>query len=146
MKTMTTVLALGLSVLVSTASAMTPSSSKPNDMSGAMTDLTLAAANHGYQLVKVQPMDNALVKRGYADPGVRVAFIGKAEQVEQAVATDPALLSLLPMRIVMVREGDSVRITGDDLEVWKRQLPGSGDVLDGWSQDINAIVADYAKQ
>ena len=146
MKTTKILTGLIMTLLSSTALALSPSSSKPNDMSGALTDLTLAAANHGYQLVKVQPMDNALVKRGYADPGVRVAFIGKAEQVEQAVATDPALLSLLPMRIVMVREGDSVRISADDLNDWKRQLPGSGDVLDGWSQDINAIVADYARQ
>lgn len=122
------------------------SSSKQTDMAGALTDLTLAAANHGYRLVKVQTMDSALVKRGYADPGVRVAFIGKSEQVEQAMVGDPSLLTLLPMKITLVREGSEIRITSDDLSPWQEQMPASKAVLQGWERDLAAIVADYAVQ
>ncbi len=38
--------------------------SKRVEMRQAMDDLALAATNHGMQLVKVQPIDQALVKRG----------------------------------------------------------------------------------
>jgi len=58
-----------LFLLVAGPLAATPlMASKTVDMRQAMDDLTVAAMNHGMQLVKVQPIDTAMVKRGFDNP------------------------------------------------------------------------------
>ena len=112
-------------------------------MQSALDDLSLALIDHGYQLVKVQPIDHALVKRGYADPGIRIAFVGKEEQVQQALATDPALLNLLPLRLTMEKDADGIRISSDDLAQWRERMPSAGPVLQKWEDELAAILSDY---
>lgn len=128
------------------ASASPVSASKAASMQAALDDLSIALINHGYQLVKVQPVDSALTKRGFADPGVRIAFVGKAEQVRQALDVDPALLNLLPLRLTMERTGDVVRISSDDLDLWRKSQPAGSTVIESWQVELADILADYARQ
>jgi hypothetical protein len=137
------VLALTLVVATAQAVASPVSASKAGTMQTALDDLSLALIDHGYELVKVQPIDHALVKRGYTDPGIRLAFVGKEEQVQQALATDPALLSLLPLRLTLEKEADAIRISSDDLAQWRERMPSSGPVLQKWEDELAAILSDY---
>lgn len=116
------------------------------DMAGAIDELTAAAQNRGYQLVKVQPIDQALVKRGYPNPGVRILFIGKSSAIEQAMKTDPKLLSVLPLRLSLITEGDGVVVSSDDLEMWKEMFPepDTAQLIESWQHDLKLILGDLA--
>ena len=122
--------------------------SKKVDMRQAMDDLTLAAMNHDMQLVKVQPIDHALVKRGYEDPHVRIAFVGSETTVRWAEAADPRLLSLLPMRLTLVQRGDQIVIIADDLEPWKQEFKDSAGLylLQALEAEVRSLLDDFAKQ
>ncbi len=139
----TPIFALALIVATAQALASPVSASKAGSMQSALDDLSLALIDHGYQLVKVQPIDNALVKRGYADPGIRIAFVGKEEQIQQALAADPALLNLLPLRLTMEKGADGIRISSDDLAQWRERMPSAGPVLQKWEDELAAILSDY---
>jgi uncharacterized protein (DUF302 family) len=135
--------ALALTIATAQAVASPVSATKAGSMQTALDDLSLALIDHGYQLVKVQPIDHALVKRGYADPGIRIAFVGKEEQVQQALAADPALLNLLPLRLTMEEEADAIRISSDDLAQWRERMPAASLVLQAWEDELAAILSEY---
>ncbi len=128
------------------AQASPLSASKAADMQTALDDLSLALANHGYKLVKVQPIDQALVKRGYADPGIRLAFVGKDELVRQAMTADSSLLNLLPLRLTVRIDEGQVRISSDDLSAWRERMPHTAPVLKTWEGELAAILTDFANQ
>lgn len=142
--------ALALSLfLAAGASAAAPlMASKTADMRQALDDLTAAAMNHGMQLVKVQPIDTALVKRGFEDPHVRVAFIGSETAVRWAEAADPRLLNLLPLRLSLVQRGERVVVMTDDLALWReafRDSPGLK-LLQAWEVELGEVMRDFAGQ
>lgn len=125
----------------------TPMNAKlETDIAGAIDELAVAAQNNGYQLVKVQPIDQALVKRGYPDPGVRIVFIGNASDMQQAMKTDPRLLSLLPLRLTLIVEGDRTIVSSDDLDIWKEMFPSpeSEKLIEGWQRSLNLILSDFS--
>jgi len=136
--------AIALTLACSAAVAAPLSASKGANMQSALDDLTAALLDHGYTLVKVQPVDQALVKRGFADPGIRLVFVGKEEQVRQALATDPALLNLLPLRLTIEQDRGRVRISSDDLSIWRERLPEADRVLRAWEAELAAILSDYS--
>lgn len=122
--------------------------SKQVDMRQAMDDLTAAALNHDMQVVKVQPIDSALVKRGFDNPHVRIIFIGSESAVRWAEAADPRLLNLLPLRLSLVQRGDSIVVVTDDLEPWKtefRESPGLVLLL-ALEQEVKGVLDDYQRQ
>lgn len=126
------------------AGAAPLSASRAGTLQSALDGLTAALLDHGYTLVKVQPVDQALVKRGFADPGVRLAFVGKEAQVRQALVADPALLNLLPLRLTLEAEDGQVRVSSDDLTAWRAGRSSADPVLREWEAELAAILADYA--
>lgn len=122
--------------------ATTRSAGLPDAVNG----VTAAAQNNGYQLVKVQPIDEALVKRGYPDPGVRIVFICKSSVVKQATKTAPKLLSLLPFKLTLIVNGEQVMVSSDDLEMWKEMFPDRKTIklIEIWEHDLKTILSDYA--
>jgi uncharacterized protein (DUF302 family) len=82
--------------------------SKTASMQQAIEDITLAAANHDMVLVKDQPIDAALKKRGFGDPHVRILFIGSETAVRWAEAADPRLLNLLPLRLTLIQRDEQL--------------------------------------
>lgn len=120
--------------------------SKTVDMRQAMDDLTVAAMNHGMQLVKVQPIDTAMVKRGFDNPHVRIAFIGSETAVRWAEAADPRLLNLLPLRLSLVQRGEQVVVMSDDLAPWKEAFKDSPGLklLQAWEVELGEVLRDFA--
>lgn len=141
MKTALISLALILASAQAVASPVT--AIKAGTMQTALDDLTLALLDHGYQLVKVQPINHAMVKRGYEDPGIQLAFVGKEEQVQQALAFDPSLINLLPLRLSLVKEAGGIRISSDDLAQWRERMPAARLVLQEWEDELALVLADY---
>ena len=122
--------------------------SKRVGMRQAVDDLTLAAANHDMVLVKMQPIDSALVKRGFDDPHIRILFIGSETAIRWAEAAAPRLLNLLPLRFTLMQKDDSVTVMTDDLEMWLREFPdGPGrTLLKAWQVELRLILEDYVGQ
>lgn len=116
------------------------------DLPDAIDGLTAAAQNNGYELVKVQPIDQALIKRGYPNPGVRILFIGKPSAMEQAMKINPRLLSVLPLRLTLIVEGEVVTVSSDDLEGWKEMFPApeTTGLVESWQRDLKIILGDYS--
>ena len=137
-----------LILVAGTVQAEPQMASKRVDMRQAMDDLAAAALNHDMQVVKVQPIDSALVKRGFDDPHVRIVFIGSETAVRWAEAADPLLLNLLPLRLSLVQRGDSVVVVADDLEPWKREFKDSPGLvlLKALEQEVKGVLEDFQKQ
>jgi len=116
------------------------------DLPVAIDAVTAAAQNSGYQVVKVQPIDQALVKRGYPDPGVRILFIGKSTTMDQAMKINPKLLSVLPLRLTLIVEGKDTLVSSDDLEMWKEMFPDpeTAQLVDTWQHDLKSILGDFS--
>ena len=139
------ILALAAMLLAGSAAAMPLMASKTSDMRQAIDDLTAAAMNHGMQLVKVQPIDHALVKRGFDDPHLRIALL---RHLGWAEAADPRLLSLFPLRLSLVQRGDQIVVMSDDLEPWKEAFKDSPglQVLQAWEVELGEVLQDFAGQ
>ncbi len=114
----------------------------------AVDDLTLAAANHDLVLVKVQPIDSALVKRGFEDPHVRILFVGSETAVRWAEAADPRLLNLLPLRLTLIEREGRVTVLSDDFEPWLREFPpGEARLfLKAWQAELRSTLEDFVGQ
>ena len=109
--------------------------------------ITQAALNQDYQLVKVQEVDRALVKRGFDDPGVRILFIGNPVQVQRAIEMDTQLLALLPLRLTLKREGEWIEVSSDDLAPWAERAanPESRKLVESWQADLRTMLDDFSR-
>ncbi|KAF0101807.1 MAG: hypothetical protein FD187_2741 [bacterium] len=139
---------LAACLLAPVAGAEALTASKPATMLRAVEDITLAAANHDMVLVKDQPIDTALQKRGFGDPHVRVLFIGSETAVRWAEAADPLLLNLLPLRLTLVEADGMVTVMTDDFEPWLRDFPEepAQRLLKAWRVELREVLDDYAWQ
>lgn len=146
MKLVCAVLVLGWEM---SAHAAPLTASMATALPDAIDGLTAAAQNSGYQLVKVQPIDQALIKRGYPDPGVRILFIGNSMAVERAMKTNPKLLSMLPLRLTLIAEGGGVVVASDDLEMWKEMFSADREtarLIESWQRDLGTILGDFSRR
>lgn len=140
--------ALALLAGMTLAHAAPQSATRTADMRDAIDRITIAAENSDYHLVKEQAIDTALVKRGYEDPGVRILFFGKASAVEQAEKAYPPLLSMLPIKLVLVVRGNEIVVISDDLDAWKEMFPDpeAHRLIEMWRKDIAQMLKDFAAQ
>ena len=138
-----TVIALGMS----STQAAPVSATKRVILPEAINDITQAALNQDYRLVKVQEVDRALVKRGFEDPGVRILFVGNLEQMQRALEVDVQLLALLPLRLTLKREGEAIEVSSDDLAPWVEQTtnPASRKLVETWQSDLRVMLEDYSR-
>lgn len=122
--------------------------SKITDPRTAFDDLTIAAANHGYAIVKMQPVDSALVKRGFDNPHVRLFFIGNATAVREAEEKAPLLMQILPLRVVMIIRKEEITLMSDDFDHFRRLFSDSWSrpLLNRWEDDVRTIFAEYASK
>ncbi len=142
-------LAAALSLMpVGAALAEPLRASKPVSLHQAVDDLTLAAANSNMVMVKIQPIDSALVKRGFDDPHVRIIFIGSETAVRWAEAAEPRLLNLLPLRLTLIQRDDIVLVLSDDFEPWRREFPDNPAnlLLRAWEYELKVLFDDFVSQ
>ena len=122
--------------------------SKPVDMRRAMDDVALAASNHDLVLVKVQPIDTALAKRGFENPHMRLLFIGSESAVRWAEAAEPRLLNLLPLRLTLIERDGGVTLMSDDFGPWLKEFsePPAHLMVEAWQAEIKAMLDDFVAQ
>jgi len=146
MKRVVSMLAVLLLALAARAEPLV--ATKTASMRQAVDDISLAAANHDMVLVKVQPIDSALVKRGFEDPHVRILFINSETAVRWAEAADSRLLNLLPLRLTLMARGDQVTVMTDDFEPWKQAFTQDEArlLLNAWQAELRATLEDFTRQ
>ena len=121
---------------------------KAVDMRQALDDLTLAAANHELVLVKLQPIDTALAKRGFENPHIRILFIGSESAVRWAEATEPRLLNLLPLRLTLIQREGRMTVMSDDFGPWLKEFPEAPAhlMIEAWQAELKAMLDDFMRQ
>lgn len=122
--------------------------SKAVEMRQALDDLALAAANHELVLVKMQPIDTALAKRGFENPHIRILFIGSESAVRWAEAAEPRLLNLLPLRLTLIEREGRMTVLSDDFEPWLREFPEAPAhrMIEAWRAELKAMLDDFVRQ
>ncbi|MDP2835239.1 MAG: DUF302 domain-containing protein [Pseudomonadota bacterium] len=122
--------------------------SKGVDMRQALDDIALAAANHELVLVKMQPIDTALAKRGFENPHIRILFIGNESAVRWAEAAEPRLLNLLPLRLTLIQRDGRMTVMSDDFEPWLQEFPENPArrMIEAWREELRAMLEDFVRQ
>lgn len=145
MKRLTCLLALTLAL---NAQAEPLSVSKAVDMRQALDDLTLAAVNHDLVLVKMQPIDTALAKRGFENPHIRILFIGSESAVRWAEAVEPRLLNLLPLRLSLIQREGRMTVMSDDFDLWLREFPEglAHQMVLVWRSELKDLLETFLHQ
>jgi hypothetical protein len=138
-----------LAVLLSLSAQADPISvSKAVDMRQALDDLALAAANHELVMVKMQPIDTALTKRGFEDPHIRILFIGSESAVRWAEVAEPRLLNLLPLRLTLIQREGRMTVMSDDFAPWLKEFPDvpAHLMIVAWQAELKAMLDDFVRQ
>ena len=122
--------------------------SKTADMRQAMDDIALAAANHDLVLVKMQPIDTALAKRGFENPHIRILFIGSESAVRWAEEAEPRLLNLLPLRLTLIQREGRISVMSDDFDLWLKEFPDPPAhlMVEAWRAELKATLDDFVRQ
>ncbi len=122
--------------------------SKTADMRQAMDDIALAAANHDLVLVKMQPIDTALAKRGFENPHIRILFIGSESAVRWAEEAEPRLLNLLPLRLTLIQREGRISVMSDDFDLWLKEFPDPPAhlMVEAWRAEMKATLDDFVRQ
>ncbi len=142
-------LAVWLALLLSLSAQAEPLSvNKAVDMRQALDDIALAAANHELVMVKMQPIDTALAKRGFENPHIRILFIGSESAVRWAEVVEPRLLNLLPLRLTLIQREGRMTVMSDDFEPWLREFPEdpAHRMIEAWQAELKAMLDDFMRQ
>jgi hypothetical protein len=118
------------------------------DMRQAIDDVALAAANHDLVLVKMQPIDTALAKRGFENPHLRILFIGSESAVRWAEAAEPRLLNLLPLRLTLIQKDEIILLMSDDFAIWLKEFPEAPArlMIEAWQAELKVMLQDFVRQ
>ncbi len=145
MKYLAYLIALALSLSASAEPLMV---SKNVDMRQALDDIALAAANHDLVLVKMQPIDHALEKRGFENPHIRILFIGSESAIRWAEAAEPRLLNLLPLRLTLMQRDDAMLVMSDDFAPWLQEFPEPPAhlMIEAWQAELKEMLRDFVGQ
>ena len=122
--------------------------SKAVDMRQALDDLALAAANHELVLVKMQPIDTAMTKRGFENPHIRLLFLGSESAVRWAEVVEPRLLNLLPLRLTLIEREGRMTVMSDDFAPWLREFPDdpANRMILIWQAELKTMLDDFVRQ
>jgi uncharacterized protein (DUF302 family) len=117
------------------------------DYAAALNDLTIAIADHNYTLIKIQPVDKGLRHHGYQTANYKVLFFGDGNQFDQLVAAHPEASVMLPLKIMLYQQGNTIVASAPDMEMWKGVF-GSDitPIIKGWRRDVRRILRDFAGQ
>ncbi len=114
----------------------------------ALDDLSLAINNHGYTPIKIQPVDIGLRAKGYEVSDYKLIFLGNKEQVDQVLAVNPEAAMLLPLEIILYRDGDVVIAIAQTMEMWKGVFGSEALnlMINQWQKDVRSILREFSRR
>lgn len=121
---------------------------KQIDYAIALDDLSLAINNHGYIPVKIQPVDEGLRAKGYETSDYKLIFFGDKAQLDKVLAVSPEAAVMLPLRIILYREGDVVIASAPSMDMWKGVFGGEALnlMINQWQKDVLSILQEFSRQ
>lgn len=124
------------------------SATKKVNYETAVDDLSLAINNHGYTPLKIQPVDEGLRAKGYVIADYKLIFFGDKAQLDMVLAVSPEAAVMLPLRIILYREGDVVIASAPSMEMWRGVFGGEALnlLINQWQKDVMAILQEFSKQ
>ena len=118
--------------------------SKPSQYLAALNDLSIAIANQDYTLIKIQPVDSGLRQKSYEVGNYKVLFFGNNEQVNKLLSISPEASVILPLKIILYQNNDSVIASAPNLQMWKGVFGDALDaMIDQWQDDIAKILKEF---
>lgn len=121
--------------------------SKKGDFKTAQVDMTIAIMNNGYILTKIQPIDQGLRSKGYESEDYHLVFFGNQGDQEKAIAIEPRISVLLPLKIMIYRlDGGRIGASIPNLSMWKQLYRSErlNPVIDKWQHDSEEILKEFA--
>jgi uncharacterized protein (DUF302 family) len=113
----------------------------------ALDDLTVAITNHDYTLIKIQPVDQGLRHKGYQTSDYKLLFFGDRGQVNEVLKASPEASVLLPLKIMLYRNGDTVVASAPSMKMWKGVFGNTvNQIIDQWERDVQTILHEFASQ
>jgi uncharacterized protein (DUF302 family) len=140
--------AMLLSLSAAQASDVFLSAARQGAYRPALDALTVAILDHGYTPVKIQPVDEGLRRKGYPSSDYKLMFFGDKAQVDKVLAVYPEAAVLLPLKVIIYRQGDAVIATTPRLEMWKEVFHNDAldQLIDVWQNDLIAILQEFSSQ
>lgn len=110
----------------------------------AMMWLQKVVDQHGYQVMQVQPVGDALAKRGYQGEDFKVLFIGRADDFAEVEAGYPALMPFLPLSLTLAEEGTGTRLTAmPPMANGEPPPPAIKALMVRWRADLTRVARDF---
>lgn len=120
---------------------------RQSDYLAALDDLTIAIANHDYTLIKIQPVDQGLRRKGFETTSYKVVFFGDNSQVNQVLITNPEASVILPLKIILYQQGETVIASAPDLSMWEGIFDnGLTPIIKEWQRDMHGILQEFSTQ
>ncbi len=122
------------------------SSARDGDYRVALDELSLAILDHGYTVVKIQPVDKGLRNKGYElYEDYKLVFFSSKEIERQALALGPELATLLPLKIILYQDKHTVVAAAPVLDGWRKAFGAANaqDLIRRIDQDVRGILAQY---
>ncbi|MEJ2362203.1 MAG: DUF302 domain-containing protein [Gammaproteobacteria bacterium] len=119
--------------------------SKQANYHDALNELSEVIGFHDYKLIKIQPIDKGLRSRGYRVLDYKVLFFSNEQQVNDILAANPRASALLPMRIILYKNGNKVIASTPNMRLWKSTFGKNlQPMLEQWDKNVRAIMTDFA--
>ena len=118
----------------------------PLAFSDAMNVIQQSVRDHGYKVARVQRVDVGLKSRGFETAEYRLVYIARGDEIERITERHPELLPYLPLKIVMIAEGDSTIALTMNPDMLGPLFPGVDLHLQirRWDNDLRSILEQYA--
>jgi uncharacterized protein (DUF302 family) len=119
---------------------------KQSEYRAALDDLSIAITDLEYTIIKIQPVDKGLRKKGYETDNYKLVFFGDKKQMDRVLKANPEASVLLPLKIIIYQDAEMVIASAPSLAMWKGVFGEELDhMIDSWQTDIQAILKEFAR-
>jgi len=101
---------------------------------------------YGYKVAHIQKCDGGLTDSGYQTDMYKSIFFGKFEEMRQLTNTHPQVIPYVPLKIVVMKEKDTIVLVALNPETLAEFFPDKTLVTQfgRWASDIRAIFEEVS--
>jgi uncharacterized protein (DUF302 family) len=98
---------------------------------------------YNYKTAYLQRCDFALNERDYKSDKYRILFFGEYKKMEYLSRKYSAIVPYLPLKVVVMAEGDNTIIINNPLQILLPTLEDKDkEIINKWQQDLDKIFAE----